>query len=92
MSMIDIGKEICVYLTFSSINNEVVEIENFIKIIVDESENIEVRMSAIDNLLSRCHPKWLGDYYIEGVTYQEWMNLISRFYCSLNKFKTKLKD
>ncbi|MDE8744543.1 MULTISPECIES: hypothetical protein [Pectobacterium] len=92
MSMSDIGKEICDHLTSASINNEAMEIEGFIKIIVDESENIEVRKSAIDNLLSRCHPKWLCDYYVEGVTYQEWTSLISRFDRSLNKFKKKLKD
>ncbi|MEF9678768.1 hypothetical protein ABRQ00_21160 [Pectobacterium aroidearum] len=91
MSMSDIAKEICGYLTSASIHDEVTEIEGFIKVIFDENENIEVRKSAIDNLLLRCHPKWLGDYYVEGVTYQEWTNLISRLDRSLNKFKKKLK-
>ncbi|AOR64134.1 hypothetical protein [Pectobacterium wasabiae] len=88
MSLSDIGKSICDHLASASIDKEVEEIEMFLKIIDEGNDREEVNL-AIDNLLSRCHIRWLGDYYIEGITYQEWNKLISKFRRSLNKLKNK---
>ncbi|VTQ52260.1 Uncharacterised protein [Campylobacter jejuni] len=37
------------------------------------------RALAIEGLISRCHPKWLGDYYINNITYKEWTDIITDF-------------
>lgn len=92
MNIQEIGNKLCGYLVLFSNQNEVLEIDGILKKILDESSDPVERKEAIDNLLSRCQPKWLGDYYVEGITYQEWTNLISRFYHSLNKINKKLKD
>ncbi|AFI89107.1 hypothetical protein EXT68_19655 [Pectobacterium parmentieri] len=89
MSLSDIGKSVCDHLASASIDKEVEEIEKLLKII-DEGRGREEINLAIDSLLSRCHPRWLGDYYIEDITYQDWTHLISKFHRSLNKLKRKL--
>ncbi len=76
----------------ASIEQEAMRIDGFIKKSIDENNNLEERREAIKNLLSCCHPRWLGDYYVEGITYKEWTDLISIFYRSLCQYnKAKLK-
>ncbi|WP_409309261.1 hypothetical protein [Pectobacterium sp. B1J-3] len=92
MNINNAGKRICDHLLSASIDKEAMEIASLIKIIIDENNDIEERNEAIDNLLSRCHPKWLGDYYIKDVTYQEWFTLISKFNRALNKYKKRMLE
>lgn len=42
-------------------------------------KNDKNRLSAINDLISRCHVKWLGDYYINDLSYKEWTDLIYFF-------------
>ncbi|WP_233959404.1 hypothetical protein [Pectobacterium versatile] len=92
MNIKEIGNKMCDHLILSSHQKEALEIDGLLKKIFNEINDPVERKTVIDNLLLRCHPKWLGDYYVDGVTYQEWTNLISSFERSLNKFKKKLKD
>ncbi|MEQ9904268.1 hypothetical protein [Pectobacterium aroidearum] len=92
MNIKEIGNKICDHLILSSHQKEALEIDGLLKKIFNETNDPIEKKTVIDNLLLRCHPKWLGDYYVEGVTYQDWTNLISRFDRSINKCKKKLKD
>jgi hypothetical protein len=38
----------------------------------DEKENIAVKIKQI------CHPKWLGDFFIHGITQKDWFGLLDR--------------
>ncbi|PXB00568.1 MULTISPECIES: hypothetical protein [Pectobacterium] len=87
MSIKEIGNKICDYLILSSHQKEALEIDGLLKKILDENNDPIERKEAADNLSSRCHPRWLGDYYIDGVTYKEWTDLITRLKKSLNKIK-----
>lgn len=37
-----------------------------------ESADPQVRAAAQREIISMCHPRWLGDLYIEGLSLTEW--------------------
>ena len=55
--------------------------------VVTLDKNNPIRISAIENLISRRHPKWLDDHYINNITYKEWTDIISDFKRKLIKAK-----
>lgn len=85
MNIKECSEEICHLLIQSSYEAEAAEIHSLVNKILTSGKDDNDREMAIKNLILRCHPKWLGDYYINGVSYVEWTNLIS-------SLKTKLKS
>lgn len=83
MNIKECSEKLCFLLTQSAYVDEANEIDNLVSKILSSNTESNDRKLAINSLISRCHPKWLGDYYIEGITYKEWTDLISLF-------KTKL--
>lgn len=79
MNLEGISEKICDKLIFSSYVDEANEIKSLMTKLLTLDKSDPSRISAIDNLISRCHPKWLGDYYINNVTYKEWTDLITDF-------------
>jgi len=79
MNLEDISDEICSTLVSSAYFDEANEIKELIINVLKLEKNNPTRVSAIDSLISRCHPKWLGDYYINNVSYKEWTDLITKF-------------
>ncbi len=43
-----------------------------------ESDDVEERAAAARAILERCHPRWLGDLYVPGITHQQWWGLFGR--------------
>lgn len=84
MNIKECGERICYLLIQSSYESEAAEIHSLVNKILTSGEDDNDRAIAIENLISRCHPKWLGDYYINGISYVEWTNLISLFKTKLN--------
>lgn len=76
MKIINIKNELCTLLRKSFFNEAAIQIDNLINRIIDPDET-KVN-TCIDKIISRCHIKWLGDYYIKDVSYNCWINLISR--------------
>lgn len=76
---------ICDLLNQSSFKVEAQEISNLINDILTLPKGSDTRKLAINNLISRCHPRWLGDYYINDIDYKKWTNLISDFKNQLKK-------
>lgn len=74
MKIIDTKNKVCSLLRESSFDDEAAQIETFINKIVDKNET--EKNFYIDEIVSRCHIKWLGDYYIKGVSYNSWISLI----------------
>jgi hypothetical protein len=64
--------------------NEAQEIRTLVNVVLTLPKGDLNRNMAINDIISRCHPKWLGDYYITGIDYKEWTDLITNL-------KTKLK-
>lgn len=42
------------------------------------SSSIEKKRETADRIKNMCHPKWLGDFYIKGVSLREWYSLIDK--------------
>ena len=80
-------KKICNLLSLSGYVQEAKEISDMMNklLILDKGE--AERRSTINNLISRCHTKWLGDYYVDNITYKEWTDIITEFKKKLNKAK-----
>ncbi|MDI6539456.1 hypothetical protein QMA77_21245 [Pantoea ananatis] len=74
-------------LMFASYVDEANEIKSLIGKVLTLSKSDPERLSAIESLLSRCHPKWLGDCYVKNNSYNEWMELIAKFKKELSKLK-----
>lgn len=87
MNLEDISEKICDILISSAYIVEANEINSLMNKVLEFDGSDPIRMSAIDNLISRCHPKWLGDYYINNVSYKEWTDLITDFKKHLSKAK-----
>ncbi|WP_072052714.1 hypothetical protein [Pantoea anthophila] len=87
MNLEEVEKKICDILTSSSYLDEAIEINDLMLKVLTLNKNDPLRTMAIDSLISRCHPKWLGDYYVNNVSYKEWTDLISDFKNKLNKEK-----
>jgi hypothetical protein len=85
MNLKEYSEKICDLLIRSSYQDEANEIDLLVKEVLNFKKNDSERRSAIDSLISRCHPKWLGDYYINGVSYKEWTDLITTFRNKLKK-------
>ncbi|KGT94594.1 hypothetical protein NG99_08245 [Erwinia typographi] len=87
MNLEQISEKICNMLTASSYFDEANDIKKLMIKVLTLNRNDSDRVNAIDSLISRCHPKWLGDYYINNITYKEWTDLITQFKNKLNKVK-----
>lgn len=42
------------------------------------SESKENRKKIGCQIKQMCHPKWIGDLYVEGISQKEWFNLLDR--------------
>ncbi|MEN4913458.1 hypothetical protein [Erwinia amylovora] len=87
MNLEEVSQKICSVLISSAYVDEAREIKELMIKVLTLDENDPVRMSAIESLISRCHPKWLGDYYINNISYKEWTDLITNFKKKLIKEK-----
>ncbi|GAL58944.1 hypothetical protein [Pseudescherichia vulneris] len=87
MNLNEIAEKLCNILFSSAYNNEANEIRSLMIKVLSLEKNDPVRISAIDDLISRCHPKWLGDYYIKNITYSEWTDLIIDFKNELKRVR-----
>lgn len=85
MSIKQISVIICDLLTNSSFKVEAQEISSLINEILTLPKGNDTRKLAINNLISRCHPRWLGDYYINEIDYKKWTDLIADFKNQLKK-------
>lgn len=87
MNLNEIAEKLCNILFSSAYNNEANEIRSLMIKVLSLEKNDPVRISAIDDLISRCHPKWLGDYYIKNIIYSEWTDLIIDFKNELKRVR-----
>ncbi|MGG6175221.1 hypothetical protein ACQV2C_08845 [Pantoea allii] len=87
MNLEEVGKKICDILASSAYLDEANNIKDLMIKALVLDENDPLRMIAIDSLISRGHPKWLGDYYVNNISYKEWTDLITDFKNKLNKEK-----
>ena len=46
--------------------------------LLDQTRDPGVRDEALGAIAQRCHPKWLGDVYVEGVGWPSWWDRLSR--------------
>ncbi|MFZ4835078.1 hypothetical protein [Rouxiella sp. Mn2063] len=79
MNLENISDKICSVLITSAYVDEAKEIKGLMINILTLEKHNPIRVSALESLISRCHPKWLGDYYINNVSYKEWTDLITKF-------------
>ncbi|MCU5771742.1 hypothetical protein N5923_08790 [Erwiniaceae bacterium BAC15a-03b] len=87
MNLEEISDNICNELIKSSYIDQADDIKRLmIKVLTLDVSDL-IRNAAIDSLISRCHPKWLGDCYIKNITYKEWSDLVTKFNNKLNKEK-----
>jgi len=77
--MKELVEQICDLLKNSSYEEEVKSIQDMFYKVKHLEKDDEKRILALENLISRCHPRWLGDYHIVGLSYQEWTDLIISF-------------
>lgn len=91
MNIKECSEEICHLLIQSYYEAEAAEINSLVNNILASGKDDNDREMAIKKLILRCHPKWLGDYYINGVSYVEWTNLISLLKNNLNSAWAKLE-
>ncbi|MEB6533655.1 hypothetical protein MXM51_03720 [Pantoea stewartii] len=87
MNLEEVAKKICDILASSAYLDESNDIKDLMIKVLTLDKNDPLRMMAIDSLISRCHPKWLGDYYVNNITYKQWTDLITDFKNKLNKEK-----
>ncbi|MBC0853036.1 hypothetical protein [Pantoea stewartii] len=87
MNLEEVGKKICDILASSAYLDESNDIKDLMIKVLTLDKNDPLRMMAIDSLISRCHPKWLGDYYVNNINYKQWTDLITDFKNELNKEK-----
>ncbi|MFE8100742.1 hypothetical protein RBA63_13135 [Brenneria goodwinii] len=85
MNLKECPETICDLLMRSSYQDEANEINSLVNKVLNLSKNDSERTLAIESLISRCHPKWLGDYYINGVSHKEWTDLVTEFRKKLKK-------
>ena len=85
MKIKEYSEIICKYLTASSYQDEANEISRLVDVLLNEYTSENEKMKAKNDLLSRCHSRWLGDYYIKDVTYKDWTDLIMKFRSFLKK-------
>ncbi|NTX79431.1 hypothetical protein FCL49_11025 [Serratia proteamaculans] len=87
MNLKEVSEKICKALISSSYIDEASKIKTLVDKVLTLDKNDNIRTAAIEELISRCHPKWLGDYYIKNTTYKEWTDLITDLKIRLNKIK-----
>ncbi|QSB20386.1 hypothetical protein JN403_05255 [Pseudomonas sp. 15A4] len=76
---------ICDHLTQSSFQKEADEVRQLTDAVLNETASLSARQDAAKQLISRCHVKWLGDYFIVGVSYDQWLKLLTQFSKLLSK-------
>lgn len=85
MNLIECSEKISDLLLRSSYQKEANEIKLLVNRILILDKGDSERISIIKNLISRCHPKWLGDYYIHMISYKEWTDLVTELSNKLKK-------
>lgn len=85
MTLEETSRSLCDILTRSGFNKEAREISAMIFMISTLDNNDKNRLTYINDLISRCHVKWLGDYYISDLSYKEWTGLIHDFKVKLSR-------
>lgn len=71
MTFEEISRTVCDILSRSGFKKEASEISSMVLMISTLEKNDKNRLSAINDLISRCHVKWLGDYYISDLSHKE---------------------
>ncbi len=87
MNLKECNDTLCDLLKRSGYEDEADEIQALVDIVLDPNSSDSQRNEAIKNLTMRCHPKWLGDFFIDGMTYPQWTDLITHFEKLLNRQK-----
>lgn len=87
MTFEEISRTVCDILSRSGFNKDASEISSMVLMISTLEKNDKNRLSAINDLISRCHVKSLGDYYISDLSYKEWSDLIYVFKGKLSSEK-----
>ena len=85
MTLEETSRSLCDILTRSGFNKDASEISAMVFIISKLDKSDKNRLNYINNLISRCHVKWLGDYYISDLSYKEWTDLIHDFKVKLSR-------
>lgn len=76
---------ICDHLTQSSFQKEADEVSQLTDAVLNETASMGERQDAAKQLISRCHVKWLGDYFIVDVSYDQWLQLLTQLSKLLSK-------
>ena len=84
MKIVDLKNRVCSLLRESSFDEEATQIDSIIDRIIDPEEINKKKY--IEEIVSRCNIRWLGDYYIKGVTYNSWVKLISNLEIEAKKY------
>lgn len=53
--------------------------------LLDQTRDPEAGAKALDAIIQRCHPKWLGDVYVEGTGWPGWWNRLGRLRAAAEK-------
>ncbi|NHB90457.1 hypothetical protein C5471_23380 [Photorhabdus tasmaniensis] len=89
MNIKECNEIICKHLIDSCYQDEANDIRNLTCIVLSNCASEDEKTISTNDLLSRCHPRWLGDYYIKDVTYKYWTDLITKFRYLLEKCAAK---
>ena len=84
MKIVDLKNRICFLLRESSFDKEAEQIDDIINRIIDPKE--VDKKKYIEKIISRCNIRWLGDYYIKNISYNSWVDLISKLEAEAKKY------
>lgn len=87
MTFEEISRTVCDILSRSGFNKKASDISSMVLMISTLEKNDKNRLSAINDLISRCPVKWLGNYRISDLSYKEWTDLIYFFKDKLSSEK-----
>lgn len=79
MNLKECNDTLCDLLRRSGHEDQANEIQALLDIVLAPGSSDSLRDEAIKNLAMRCHPRWLGDFFIDGMTYPRWTDLITHF-------------
>lgn len=77
-------------LNQAGFNKDANDLQELATLALDENLSRDIRKDALKQTDSRCHVKWLGDYYLPHLSQKDWWDSLEKLSKSTKKYAFNL--
>ena len=77
-NFLDLINKIISDLNQAGFNKDANDLQELANLALDKNLSTDIRKDALKKIDSRCHVKWLGDYYLPHLSQNDWWDSLER--------------